>query len=85
METETDFNQDQKQNLTEVTVAKTLIKYFTPEDGKVVDVPVIGKLTQAEAKNYVKSIDSKAVLVLKEVVKDTFNVSTIDLLQLKGE
>lgn len=71
-------------HLTPVTVRQTIIKYFDESNNQVHDVKVVGKLNITESKDYLKKCNL-GIFISKEDVKETFNVDTIALIQLKSE
>lgn len=66
---------------TKVTVQQTNIKYVNNND-VVSTVKVVGALNITECKNHLKE-QEYGVFISKEVIKETFEVNTIQLLQLK--
>ena len=71
-------------HLTPVTVRQTIIKYFNESENQVRDVKVVGKLNITESKEYLKKCNL-GLFISKEDVKETFNVDTVALIQLKSE
>lgn len=74
-------------DLTKVEARETKIKVFTPypdSEDRVFETKIAGKLTIPEAKEYVKAqYPEGSVMVSKVNIKNTFRVSTLELLQLK--
>ena len=87
METKTDTineqTQDQEIDLTTVKVRKTHIKFFNEESSELREETLTGRLTLAQCSKYVKGLEGNNVVVSKKPVTETFEVSTIELLQLK--
>ena len=71
-------------HLTPVTVRQTIIKYFNESENQVHDVKVVGKLNITESKEYLKKCNL-GLFISKEDLKETFNVDTVALIQLKSE
>lgn len=71
-------------NLTEVTTVTTLIKMIDESDNdKVINHTAFGKLTITECKKLAK--DLNLTYVSKEVVKESFEVDTAKLIELKDK
>lgn len=75
--------QNEETATTLVKVRSTLIKFYNSETDKAEDLKALGKFTLAQAKKYVKEINSKNVLINKENVDEEFYVNTVTLYQLK--
>ena len=67
---------------TEVTVRQTTIKYFNENSNEVNEISVVGKLNISECKKYV-SENELGLFITKTDNKETFEVDTVQLLQLR--
>lgn len=71
-------------HLTPVTVRQTLVKYFNEDNNEVHTITLVGKLNITECKNYLKD-NNLGIFISKEDIKETFNVDTVALIQLRTE
>ena len=71
-------------HLTPVTIRQTVIKYFNESNNQVHDIKVVGKLNITESKEYLKKCNL-GIFISKEDLKETFNVDTVALIQLREE
>lgn len=72
------------QHQTEVTTVTTSIKMIDESNNdEVKQQTVNGKLNVSECKSFAKELN--LTYVSKETMKDTFNVNTDSLIQLKGK
>lgn len=67
---------------TSVTVQLTNVKMVDEKTDEIINHEVVGKLTTNDAKNYSKELGY--TFVSKDVTKDTFNIPTNSLIELKN-
>lgn len=72
-----------REDLTKVKVRFTAIKFYSKAEDTAKDVKVLGKLSLPEAKAYVKELDVENILIEKANVYESFEVSTVELYNLK--
>ncbi len=83
--TETTTIADLPENTTLVKVQLTDVKYFDEIKNTVEVSRLIGRVTVAQAREYVKSLHESFIYITKETVADTFPVNTINLYSLKQD
>lgn len=69
---------------TTVTVRISRIKYYDHTTNSAQQFDHVGRVSIPEAKKLVKEIHEENVLINKENINDTFEVSTTELYSLKG-
>lgn len=72
-----------KNELTQVTTRSTIVKAYNHSNDEVTTITLVGDLNITESKQYLNDNTDGFVFISRESVKDTFNVNTIALIQLK--
>lgn len=71
------------ENKTLVTVHFTNVKFYNESTNTVESVKVAGKLNTTQSRTY--ATDNGGIFISKDNVKESFEVDTIRLIQLKEE
>lgn len=74
-----------RNELTQVTTRSTLVKFYNSEINTVQDITLVGDLNITECKQYIADNKEGCIFISKELIKETFNVNTIALIQLREE
>lgn len=66
-----------------VKIRETRLKYINNDTNDVVDVVLVGRLSVAACKEYIKNLGGNYTFILKENLNREFLVDTIALTQLE--
>lgn len=80
---EVELNEGHKVEPTKVKVRSTLIKFYNEDTNKVEEIELVGKMSVAQCKVHLKSLNKDNLFINKVFKDDEFEVDTIALTQLK--